>query len=396
MHDGSPGARAPPAGADDGRDAERAGDDGGVRRRPAAAVQMPRMRWDRAARCRMGARSSATRMTGAPVTRLAVLGAGEDAEHALPDVVQVGSAAAMRSSCTGAARPRARRDDMLPGPRRAVPGLDQRRDFGHQVLVAEQRLVRAEDGRLALAGPRRDRVVDVVELLARALDGLGQRQALGGGVALARGPRRPRGPRGTGPSGRRRRRETQGSPATAWMARSSPPCARPAPRARPPRPARSPPPRAARRAPPRRPARWRPGGSSRRCPRRARAASPLPARSPSVRRPPPASPRRSAPRPRRRRWRAASAAATAPTIRTSTCSPRPRPAAGVGRARVRAATISAGRVVRASRVARARSSSASLSAARTRGAPPPARRCPRPAAPSARVPTRRPRRAARP
>ena len=65
-----------------------------------------------------------------------------------------------------------------------MAGVDQRADFGGDVLVPEQRLVRAEDGRLGLTDPRGDRVVDVAQLLARGLQRLRQVVTLGGRIAV--------------------------------------------------------------------------------------------------------------------------------------------------------------------------------------------------------------------
>jgi hypothetical protein len=94
----------------------------------------------------------------------ALLGTGEEAEHALTNVVQI-------RSPTGEALIRDLLDfrdplidHLLPRPRGAVTGLDQFVDFAEQIDIGQKRLVRAKNSRFVTAATRLHRIVDFDEL----------------------------------------------------------------------------------------------------------------------------------------------------------------------------------------------------------------------------------------
>ncbi|HLL46247.1 MAG TPA: hypothetical protein VK399_06045, partial [Longimicrobiaceae bacterium] len=106
-------------------------------------------------------------------------GAHKGPQHPLPHVVQVGGAGGeplvlhLRHLCHAAP------DRLLPGPGGAMPRVHQRRHLGLQLLVGEQRLVRAEDHRLAPAGALPHLLEQHAQLLPRACHGLRQPPPLG-------------------------------------------------------------------------------------------------------------------------------------------------------------------------------------------------------------------------
>ncbi len=100
----------------------------------------------------------------------ALLRAGEEAQDALPDVVQIGGAA-------GEAFVRhllhfrdALVDHFLPRPGGAVAGFDQVVDFAEQVDIGQEGLVGAEDGGFVPAAARFHGVVNLDELFAADLE----------------------------------------------------------------------------------------------------------------------------------------------------------------------------------------------------------------------------------
>ncbi len=100
----------------------------------------------------------------------ALLRAGEQAQNALPDIVQISGAAGeafvrhllhLRDALV---------DHFLPRPGRAVFGLDQLVNFAEQVDIGQERLVGAEDGGFVPAATRFHGVVDLDELFAADLE----------------------------------------------------------------------------------------------------------------------------------------------------------------------------------------------------------------------------------
>ena len=171
------------AGADDGRDPKGAGDDRRVRRRPA---------------CRGAEADDARRVDGCRVRRRQVVGnehhrmagqlgvgvvdTGEERQHAVADVAEVGGPGGEQWVVDLLQLAGAPLDLVAPGPPGGLAAANRPRHRSQQLRIVEEGLVGAEDGCLLGSRAGLDVVVQLAQLGSRRRHGRAQLLLLGGRI----------------------------------------------------------------------------------------------------------------------------------------------------------------------------------------------------------------------